>query len=176
MSFLYKKCLEDNPDFTKKEILDFMAVVPGASRTKQSFADDCDINKILKKAQISGSLDHLSKYEGTYGDFSGFDFHESQTKLAEGIQIFSELPSELRNEFDNNVGKFFEFVNSPENVGNLEKLMPALAEPGSYFPDMSSNTPPDATKEPKSNKIEKSPESEKTEKSSESNDPPSESV
>jgi hypothetical protein len=39
-------------------------------RTKQAFADSCDINKLLKKAQRTGSISHLMKYpEATYGEF-----------------------------------------------------------------------------------------------------------
>lgn len=148
MSFLYMERESENPDWSKKKILDSMAVVPGQSRTKQSFKDETDIDKILKKAQMSGSLDHLTEHGGSYGDFAGFDFHESQTMLAEGTQIFSELPSEVRNEFGNSVSAFFEFVNRPENVDNLAKLLPQIAEPGLYFPDMSRWTPPGATKEP----------------------------
>ena len=34
-------------------------------RTKQSFKDSTDINKILKKAQRTGSIAHLNKYPET---------------------------------------------------------------------------------------------------------------
>ena len=39
-------------------------------RTKQSFKDQCDINKILKRAQVKGGLAHVQKYpEAVYGEF-----------------------------------------------------------------------------------------------------------
>ena len=41
-------------------------------RTKQAFKDQCDINKILKKASVTGSIAHLQKYpELIYGEFNG---------------------------------------------------------------------------------------------------------
>ena len=68
-------------------------------RTKQSFKDATDINKLLKKAQRTGTLSHLEKFQGQYGDFSDFDFLEAQNNLARGKQIFEQLPSEVRREF-----------------------------------------------------------------------------
>ena len=99
-------------------------------RTKQSFADETDINKILKRAQKSGTISHLNQYEPRYGDFSHFDFGEAQLKLAQGREIFDALPVELRSEFSNRPGDFFDYVNNPENKDRLGELLPALAEPG----------------------------------------------
>ena len=39
------------------------------SRTKQSFKDSTDINKIIRKAQKVGSLSHLVRHGAHYGDF-----------------------------------------------------------------------------------------------------------
>ncbi len=103
-------------------------------RTKQSFKDSCDVNKILKKAQKTGTISHLNKHQATYGDLSGFDFFEAQTKLAQAGEIFDDLPSEIRREFDNSPAKFFEFANDAENVDKLADLLPEIAEPGNFFP------------------------------------------
>lgn len=107
-------------------------------RTKQSFKDDCDINFILKKAQTVGSLSHLEKYGAVYGDFSEAptDLLEAHQQLDAGKRIFQELPSEIRREFKNNAFDFFKFVNDPENKDDLANILPALAKPGSYFPDV----------------------------------------
>ncbi len=103
-------------------------------RTKQAFKKSCDINAILKKAQKTGTVSHLAKHGGEYGDFTGFDFLEAQTRLAKAAEIFDELPSEMRKEFDNQPAKFFEFANDPQNVGKLAELLPEIAKPGNYFP------------------------------------------
>ncbi len=104
--------------------------VYGKSRTKQSFKNQTDINKILKRAQKTGTISHLAKYEGVYGDFAEFDFTEAQNRLARASTIFEELPSEIKNEFDQHPGKFLAYVNDPANVDRLKTLLPGLAEPG----------------------------------------------
>ncbi len=114
-------------------------------RTKQAFKNQTDIVKILAKAQKVGSISHLAKHEATYGDFESFDFFEANNTIAKANSIFAELPSELRSEFDQSPGKFFNFVNNPENVGKLDKIFPDLARPGRQFPNVapSAERPPD---------------------------------
>ena len=106
-------------------------------RTKQSFKDSCDINKILKKAQGTGSLAHLIKYpEGVYAEFDGeFGLLEAQQRIARAGEIFADLPSEVRREFGNNPLDFVAFAGDPANAGKLAELLPALAKPGNYFPN-----------------------------------------
>lgn len=105
-------------------------------RTKQAFKDQCDINKMLKSAQKTGSIAHLQKYpELVYGEFSGVDLLGAYEQLERANQIFADLPSEVRNEFDNNAIKFVEFAGNPENNSRLAELLPAIAEPGAYFPN-----------------------------------------
>ncbi len=99
-------------------------------RTKQAFASQCDIQKIMQRAQKTGAISHLAKHEAHYGDYDEFDFLEAQTQLAKAGQIFDDLPSEVRREFNNQPGEFFAYANDPENVGRLGELLPALAEPG----------------------------------------------
>jgi len=99
-------------------------------RTKQSFKDETDINVILKRAQKSGTISHLAKHEGRYADFSNFDFLNTQIMLAQGGQIFADLPVELRSEFNQSPAQFFKYVNDPANVDRLSELLPALAAPG----------------------------------------------
>ena len=67
-------------------------------RTKQSFKDSCDINKMLKKAQQQGSMSHLLKYpEAVYGEFDGeFDLLTARGRLDRANEIFADLPSEIR--------------------------------------------------------------------------------
>ncbi len=117
-------------------------------RTKQAFKDETDINKILHRAQKAGTLSHLQKYEGTYGDFGDFDFFESNLQLTKGREIFDALPSELRTEFHQSPAEFFEYVNDPKNINELRKKLPGLAQPGRQNLDMSGKTPPGVESEP----------------------------
>ena len=102
----------------------------GPSRTKQSFKDSCDVNKIIGKMWKAGTLSHLEQFQGQYADFSNFDFHEAQNRIAKGKSMFERLPAELKREFDQDPQKFFAFVNDPANKDRLDKLLPPLAEPG----------------------------------------------
>ena len=97
-------------------------------RTKQSFKDETDVNVIIKKHARMGTLSHLEQWGGQYGDFSDFDFHEAQNRIAQGTSMFEQLPSSVRNQFRNDPAAFFDFVTDQENAGQLEKLLPELAE------------------------------------------------
>lgn len=106
-------------------------------RTKQSFKDSTDINKILQKAQREGTTAHLDKYPAeVYGEFQGdVDLLTAQSRIARANEIFTELPSEIRREFDNNALKFVTFAGNPENNDKLDKILPAIAKPDRYFPN-----------------------------------------
>lgn len=106
-------------------------------RTKQAFKDQCDVNKILKKAQVAGGLSHVQKYsEAVYGDFDGeFTLLDAQERIAKAGRIFADLPSEVRKEFGHNPLAFVSFAADPKNNDKLRELLPKIAEPGSYFPN-----------------------------------------
>lgn len=103
-------------------------------RTKQSFRDDTDINKMLAKAQRAGSIAHLQKHGAYYGDFSEIDnLLDAHLMYERGVEIFEDLPSELRREFGNSPTEFFNYVNNPENADKLAEKLPMLAEPGAQL-------------------------------------------
>lgn len=105
-------------------------------RTKQSFKDSTDINKLLSRHQRAGTLSHLAQYEAQYADFSDVpDLLTAQSRLAQGQKMFDELPSQVRREFKDQF-EFFEYVNNPVNAGRLSELLPPLAEPGRQRPDV----------------------------------------
>ncbi len=124
-----------------------LALVPNPvyedGKTKQSFADETNIEKIMARADRAGTISHLQKFEGVYADYSDFDFAEQTNNLAKGRQIFSELPAELRQEFGQDPDKFFAYVNDPGNKDNLDQLLPGLAAPGKQIIDVANVTPPD---------------------------------
>ena len=107
--------------------------------TKQSFKDQCDINRVLDRAKRGASLSHLENYQGEYGDFSDWDENTYQDMLLDisrANSVFYDLPAELRAEYGNNPGKFFSFVNDPANKDRLEEIFPVLAAPGRQLPDV----------------------------------------
>lgn len=116
-------------------------------RTKQSFKDDTDINKLLHRAQKAGTMSHLEKFEPVYGDFADFDFFDATLQLTRGREVFDALPSEIRKEFNQSPAEFFAFVNDPAKVDDLGKILPELAAPGRQNIDVSGKTPPEAAAE-----------------------------
>lgn len=110
-------------------------------RTKQSHRDETDIVKIMARFSKTGTMSHLVKHEGSYADFSDFNFHEQTSMLTRGREIFDDLPAELRKEFGQSPAAFFSYVNDPKNALDLHKKLPALAAPGRQFDAI---TPPSA--------------------------------
>jgi len=94
-------------------------------RTKQSFKNECDINYILKKYAKSGQVPHIRE-DGVYADHSSMDLFESMQIVAEAKTMFEELPSNIRNKFENDPVKFLEFTENPENLEEMCEL--GLAE------------------------------------------------
>ncbi len=132
-------------NLSREEILALLpAIMYEDGRTKQCHRDECDINKIMARFQKTGTISHLSKFEGVYADFSDFDFHHQSNMLARGESIFAALPAEIRREFGQSPAEFFNYVNDPKNAKELRKKLPGLAAPGDQLPETAS---PDADRE-----------------------------
>ncbi len=117
----------------------------GPGRTKQSYKNETDINKIMARADKAGTISHLQKFEGVYGDFADTDFHAMTTKLTQGREIFDELPAELRQEFGQSPANFFAYVNDPANKGELrDKLTRASAQGKQINPTVQPNADEEA--------------------------------
>lgn len=122
---------QKNKNLTRTQILKLAPLITFTDgKTKQAFKDETDINQIMKRAQVTGTISHINKYEARYGDFAGFDFLQNQIMTAQAQTIFDDLPPELRNEFHNSPGEFFEYVNDPKNKDDLPDKLPGLALPG----------------------------------------------
>lgn len=92
------------------------------SLTKQSFTKECDINTILAKYQKTGAIDHVNKHEASYGFATSLGFQEALELVAKGQKMFEELPSTIRTKFENDPGKFLDFVQNPENIKEMQEL------------------------------------------------------
>lgn len=95
------------------------------SLTKQQFVAECDINNILKQYSATGVLRHISaKAEmGMYQDLPDeVDFQSSLNTVRQAQEAFASLPSAVRTRFENDPGRFLEFVADPSNQDELIKL------------------------------------------------------
>lgn len=95
----------------------------GESRTKPSFAAECEINNILAKYNRTGLLDHANRYQGQYGDFCvNTDYHAACNAVIEAQDMFMSMPAKIRSKFDNDPGQFLEFAQDPNNAEALIDL------------------------------------------------------
>lgn len=121
-----------------------MPTVPeGVSMTRQSHAAECDINNIMKKYQKEGIITHFNKFSEQYGDATGNDFTAAMQTISKANSMFEELPSSVRNRFENEPAKFLNFVQDPENHAELQRMGLARGVPENPAPSqlMSPTTP-----------------------------------
>ena len=95
----------------------------GKGRTKQEFAKDCDINLIMEKYKRTGMIEHVKRYEGSYGSFlGGQDFQTAMFAVAQAREMFESLPAETRARFGNDPAAFLHFVEDEKNIDEMREL------------------------------------------------------
>lgn len=94
---------------------------PEVGRTKPEFKESCDVNYILKKYKMTGTWDMVGS--PLYGDYSDVvDYQEACNIQIRAQEQFENLPSELRNRFQNDPSKFLEYVNDEKNNEEMWRL------------------------------------------------------
>jgi len=92
------------------------------SLTKQSFRDECDINNILRKFNVTGQLP-AGSVQPQYGDFSGITDYQSALNAVMAAQdSFLALPAKVRARFDNDPALFVEFASDEANKDEMKAL------------------------------------------------------
>lgn len=96
---------------------------PGPGRTKQSFADESNINIIMKRYEKTGMLDHLNRFDGQYGDFiEAPDYHTAMNAIREAGELFMTIPAGVRAKFENDPAKFLAFVQDEKNHEEMVEM------------------------------------------------------
>jgi len=95
---------------------------PEASRTKQAFKAECDINTVIARFLRTGQVDLAQRLEPRYGDCTGLEFQSAMLKVKEAQTLFSELPSAIRGRFRNEPAEFLTFIQDPNNRAEATKL------------------------------------------------------
>lgn len=92
------------------------------SLTKQEFAEENDINNIIKRAKITGELP-VSSRQPLYGDFTNVpQYQEALNIVNEAQEAFESLPSLVRERFQNNPAMMLDFLADPKNRAEAVKL------------------------------------------------------
>lgn len=92
----------------------------------QSAKQDCDINFILQSYQRTGVTTHLEKRKGNYGDFDAVDFQEAMNIVADARSMFETVPSQIREQFNNDPAQFLKFVTDEKNLPEMREMGLAL--------------------------------------------------
>lgn len=93
-------------------------------KTVQTEKDRCDVNRIMRRFEQTGMVEHRNRYEGQYMDLTVIpdDFHGALEAIDKAREAFLELPAAVRNDFGNDPGEFLEFVSDPENVDEMREM------------------------------------------------------
>ncbi|QXP08275.1 MAG: internal scaffolding protein [Arizlama microvirus] len=93
------------------------------SKTQQSFADECDINKIMQKYHKGLAITHINRNRGIYADLSTFtDYQLALHKVMDAQQAFEALPARMRSRFQNDPQQLIEFLADPNNKNEAIEL------------------------------------------------------
>ena len=124
----------------RKRVISDYSLEP--SLTKSEFKDECDINNVVARALRTGVLPGIDR-QALYGDFSQVtDYATAQVKIAEAKQSFEQLPSDIKEQFDNDVTKLLDWIDNPDNEEEAIKL--GLL-PGEVSSEANENTTVDDT-------------------------------
>ena len=102
-----------------------VALKCGPSMTVQAHKDECDINVIVKRGLQSGYLVDPTKKrrEPLFGDFTtGGDFEQAQNTIAQIQSDFMELPSHIRQAFENSPSQLLNALDDPSQKDKLIEL------------------------------------------------------
>jgi len=95
---------------------------PEPTMTQQSFAQEVDINTIVKRFGISGEMPTGIRMP-TYGDFTGVsDFHTAMNAVALANESFDAMPAEVRARFNNDPEQFVHFCSDQNNLDEARKM------------------------------------------------------
>lgn len=122
-------------DFVKMNGADRFTHNTEASRTRQEFAEECDINALMKRYEGHdiGSIMRRDM-EPQYADFTKVpkDLMGFLNLMNEASDAFMTLPASVRREFDNDAVRFTEFAADPANLEKMREwklAKPAPVEP-----------------------------------------------
>lgn len=102
--------------------------VDGESLTQQSFKEECDINTIVRRFGLTGTMPQ-GIVPPTYQSFEGiFDFHTAMNAIAQARESFDAMPAEVRLRFKNDPQAFVEFCSDKKNLKEMRDMGLAIPE------------------------------------------------
>jgi phage internal scaffolding protein len=91
--------------------------------TVQAEKHKCCVNRIVANYRKTGIVDHIQEREGEFRSLPDVtDYAEAMNKVAQAQQSFESLPSNVRQEFNNNPLQFVKAIHDPEQHQKLVRL------------------------------------------------------
>jgi hypothetical protein len=85
------------------------------SMTDQSFAEESDINTIVRRFGLTGELPSAVSMP-TFADFEQtYDYHSAMLQIRAAEREFMRLPADVRTRFNNDPGSLVTFLEDPGN-------------------------------------------------------------
>jgi len=95
---------------------------PESTLAKQSFAEEADINTIVRRFNLTGELPKNVEVP-EYADFEEiYDYHSAMNVIAKAHESFDSMPANVRARFQNDTGAFVDFCNDPKNINEMVDL------------------------------------------------------
>ena len=77
----------------------------------------------MRKYEKTGLLEHVAKYGPEYANYVGApDFKQSMDYIANAHSLFNQVPAKIRDQFDNDAGKYLEFMTNEDNFEAIQEL------------------------------------------------------
>lgn len=93
-----------------------------ASRARQEFKEECDINTIAERFHLTGEMPENVPMV-LQGDFTNVtDFRSAMDVVVQAREAFDAMPAKVRSRFDNDPQKFLEFTSNVDNFDEAAKL------------------------------------------------------
>lgn len=91
--------------------------------TEQHHIETCDMRTIMRKAQKTGVLEHVSQYQGQYMNLAGRqDLLHYQLEVQKSREMFATIPATIRARFNNDPGDFLDWICDEKNRNEIQEL------------------------------------------------------
>lgn len=102
----------------------YAALEPGeGGGAKQSMKDECDVNLIVSRFEVTGLMSHVSGGIPQFVDASALgDYRSIMEQVRRVENYFDGLPAEVRSSFKNDAASFMEYLESGASAEDLQEL------------------------------------------------------
>lgn len=110
------------PYRTRNDRIRLKSKMDSNSPTKQEFKESCDVNNIMRNYEKTGIITHINSSEPRYGFVEAQTYQDALNAVISAQQRFNELPSAVRDAFDNDPETFLKALDDPEHQEKLKDL------------------------------------------------------